>query len=83
MRTGELRHPAFRVRRYTGQAGVNFAESLKREGLSTKLAKETASLVVSTPEGGLLQARTRKIATPLKVAALALRRAIEFHTSAS
>lgn len=52
MRTGELRHPAVRIRRYTGQAGVNFAESLKREGLSAKLAKETAALIVSTLEGG-------------------------------
>ena len=60
-----------------------FAESLKREGLSAKLAKEIASLIVSTVEGALLQARTRKIATPLKVAATALRSAIEFHTSAS
>ena len=58
-----------------------FFASLKQEGLSAKLAKELASLIVSTVEGALLQARTRKTAVPLKIAAKALRGAIGLHAA--
>ena len=57
-----------------------YADSLREEGLPTKLAKSLASVIISTIEGALLQARTRGTSLPLKNAAIHLRGLIDSHT---
>lgn len=60
-----------------------FANSLKGEGVPTKPSREFASLIVSTIEGALLQARTRQTNVPLKHAATVLREVIQSQISRS
>lgn len=58
-----------------------FANALKTEGVSLKTSREVASVIVSTIEGALLQARTRHTIAPLKNAATVLRALLQSQSS--
>ncbi|MEO1528181.1 MAG: TetR/AcrR family transcriptional regulator [Planctomycetota bacterium] len=57
-----------------------YFQSLRSEGVPTRLAKSLSSLVVSTIEGALLHSRTQESTLPLKNAGIHLRELIDSHT---
>ncbi|MEM6689821.1 MAG: TetR/AcrR family transcriptional regulator [Planctomycetota bacterium] len=54
-----------------------YAESLRRDGVPTRVAKSLASTIVSTIEGALLQSRARNNSASVRFAATHLRTMIE------
>ncbi|MEM1067308.1 MAG: TetR/AcrR family transcriptional regulator [Planctomycetota bacterium] len=54
-----------------------YVDSLRGEGVPTKVAKSLASVIISTVEGALLQSRTQRSSSPLRAAATHLRDLIE------
>ena len=57
-----------------------YFQSLRSEGVPTKLSKSLSSLIVSTIEGALLQSRTQQTTLPLKNAGIHLGELIDAHT---
>lgn len=60
-----------------------YVDSLRREGVQTKVAKSLASVIISTVEGALLQSRTQRTSAPLRAAATQLRELIELQVARS
>ena len=57
-----------------------YSQSLRDEGVPTRLANSLGVMIVSTIEGALLQSRTRGTVAPLKSAGIHLRELIDSHT---
>ncbi|MEM7477850.1 MAG: TetR/AcrR family transcriptional regulator [Planctomycetota bacterium] len=60
-----------------------YSQSLRNEGVATRLAKSLGVMIVSSIEGALLQSRTRGTVLPLKSAGIHLRELIDSHTESS